>query len=194
MEAAYYQAAEPRRRRILGQTLEPFSLGHAHLLAAGRNPFCPFTGDPSLQDDQALIDAVFICAHHYEGAKKALHSRWLFRRLKLWGRSCRHLDFDIERQLFQRYLAEASTLPRIWTGAGRQLGAPTLLLLRQHLRWTRQLAPDVVMNTPVGEAIWDYLAFHEQHGRLQIWTAEDYELWNLQKELEAENAARKGGA
>lgn len=183
MAAAYYTAAEPKRRRILGQVLEPFTIGHAHLLAARGNPFCPITGVPAAQDLCSLIDAVFICAHDYAGAKRALRSPWLNWKLKKWGERCRGFDFLIERELFRRHLADVTTPPEVWSSAGRELGSPTLVLLWQHLRWTRDLSEAETMDYPFGKALWDYLAFHETRGNLQICNATEREMMERMRSL-----------
>jgi hypothetical protein len=184
MLAAYHRAAEPIRRRVLGQQLEEFSIGHAHLLAAIGSPLDPNAWAPDAQGLPELILATFLCSQPYARSKRSLRSRLFTARLWLWSRMCRRFDPIIERDVLRLHILEGTAVPEVWGSGGRELGAPTLLLLWQHLRWTRALHEDAVMNYPFAKAVWDYLAYHEQRGGVQICNT-------LEREIAAEIRQQK---
>jgi hypothetical protein len=176
MVANFHRQAEPLRRRCLKQTLEPFSIGHAHLLGSIESPFAPDNWRPDDQKLPQLIDAAFLCARGYADARAALKSPWCKWQMLLWGRLAGKFDPYLEREILRRHIQEATAVPEIWTEGGRDLGAPTLLLLWQHLRFTRGFGEREAMDYPFGRAVWDYLGYHETKGAVQICNATEREI------------------
>lgn len=185
-EANYYRQADPIRRRCLKQTLDPFSIGHAHLLATIESPFAPTAWDPESQTFTKLMEAVFVCAHPYAAAKAALRSPWVYWRFIVWGWRCGRVDGLLEREILRRHILEATALPETAAGGGRDLGAPALLLLWQHLRFERGMSETEAMDCPYGKAAWDFLGFWEKRKGLEICNATEREMIRMTREAIAE--------
>jgi hypothetical protein len=109
----------------------------------------------------------------------------------LWGRICGRFDPIIEREVLRLHILEGTAVPEVWGSGGRELGAPTLLLLWQHLRWTRGLSEEAVMDYSFARAVWDYLAHHEQRGGVQICNTLEREIAEEIRQQKLEAAARR---
>jgi hypothetical protein len=191
VEANYPCQAEPRPRRVLKQSLEVFSIGHAHLLASLKNPFAPHAWDPEAQKLPQLIEAVFICSHTYSQAKAALRSPWHGLKMWIWAKAMGRFDPFLEREILRDHILEACATPEIWQMKGRVLGSPTLLLLWQHLRWGRGLEEEATMEYGFGKAMWDYFAHHEKSGGIQIVNETEAAGMRMLREMQASEKAAK---
>lgn len=198
MEAEYLNAAFPQRVIILGQSLEPFALGHLRFLLHLQNAFVT-SAKPDLMD---LLQGVFVCA---QKATDAVETYWngttekrLFgsRRLmftdyiKAWRKSIGMFDVAETSQNFAQYITNGSTWPKMHNPdeEGRMPGAPfiqrVLLVLEGRLGHTHSEA----LNKPWGEAMHDYYAYWEIEGSAKILNEDDLEHLRAVRELEAEAA------
>lgn len=166
----YSAAIVPQRSFVLGHRLEPFTLGHAHLLDLVESPFLR-GGSPSLGD---LVLAVELCRVPWEKAKELLQYPGLAKRVeKIGKRICRRqLGYEADDITeFVAYLSEATNGPGFWVKnqdqPQRTTGTPWLQSLKGTLlRGGRTYAE--TMNTPLQEALWDFAAYWEQEGALEI--------------------------
>lgn len=181
MEAAYLQAAFPKRRKVLGQVLEPLSLGHVHLLQHRGNSFSPFfegSAEPLALRPFDLIEAAFICVHTYPEALEALASPWLAWKIWLWGKLCRRIDIAAECASMREYISEQSQFPKFWRKQSDSSvpGAPLLQIIRlTHLQHLHCSHADC-MTKPFGLAQWDYCAYWEMKGSIDLVNGSDLAL------------------
>lgn len=170
----YLKAALPDRWIILGQQLEPFSLGHVMILARLGNSFV--TGEPPQAAD--LIQAVFICCHRYEEALTELQRADLPELLRKWGEAIGDFDVPTKIEEFKGYIAAGSTWPELNDPPedkkqGREPGSPFLQRVKLTLLSKLNHSLSEALNKPYGEAIHDYFAFAEMQGSAEITTAKE---------------------
>jgi len=178
----YLAAAFPPPAVVLGQQLQPFSLGHYLRLLSTDNWFSgqSKSSEPDLGD---LVQAVWICCQTWEECEAGCADPKLPEKLKIWGRSIlggrrwwsrrRGFNFFAEAEKLIRYIQAGSTCPKLTEPKGGEtVGAPfiqrVLLLLQAELGHSRLEALD----KPWGLAKWDYWAYWEGEGALRILDAE----------------------
>jgi hypothetical protein len=167
---SYAASIVPDRAFVLGHRLEPFTLGHAHLLDLVQSPFLR-GGAPALGD---LVLAVELCRISWEKARELLQYPGLAKRVeKIGKRICRRrLGYESDDfSEFVAYLSEATNGPGFWVKSEenqkKTSGSPWLQSLKSTLlRGGRTYAE--TMNTPLREALWDFAAYWEQEGSLEI--------------------------
>lgn len=164
----------PEQFTVLGQRLEPFTLGHAMLLDRLEcNP---------IRTPVDLITAVIVCASPWAAFEPTLRDNWFQIKMRVWSwrLRCRWkkdpVAFQKSAKLFRDYLADAINGPDILqepSRKGGKLGAPWLhhlkVALQSKLGYTRNQALDL----PVNEALWDYFTFAEIEGSGQLVTDQD---------------------
>lgn len=184
----YSNAILPDRSFVLGHRLEPFTLGHAHLLDLCESPFLR-GGSPALGD---LVLAVELCRVSYSKAMEALRYPGMAKRLAKLGKryTRRQLGYEVDELTeFIAYLAEATNGPKFWVtneGESKPSGVSWLQSLKVTLMKAGRTQAEA-MNTPLAEALWDFAAYWEQEGALQIQSEGESELLDMVK------AAQDGG-
>lgn len=215
MEADYLAQCLPEPVVILGQRLEPLSLGHVKLLRRIGNayteclhPFLRPVGNPTLQD---LAFAIFICAQPYaealcsieNGVKRPgwrgfIKSHWtVLEFITHWLLRVKALDpsfdFPANSAAFMDYLKANSTFPDMHDPSdddSRAPGAPFIQRVQIILQGRMGASRAEALNTPWGEAVHDYFAYWELEGCAKIMSAEDHahlaEVKKLMGEIRAE--------
>lgn len=186
--ADYHLACQPDPAEVLGVRLQPFTLGHAHLLARVGSPF--LSGDnPQLGD---VVLGVEVCQRDYGSAVAFMAqdnaARIIEKLARKWLR--RQLEEDIGPiSEFVHYVSSAAQGPRFWVEQkeASQSGADWLQSLKLGLMRTGRSFAEA-MDTPLGEAMWDYAAYWESEGALKLHTETDDDL------LAAVKRAKEGPA
>lgn len=204
MEADYLKSAIPEPVTILGQRLQPFSLGHNLILRRFDNAFVA-ERKPELAD---LLFAVLICAQDYRSALTSLRDgipvkRWFGSKrasyadfIGQWIASLGPFDFIAKAIEFQGYIAAASTCPDLKQpdGETRRLGAPFIERVQIVLQGRLGYSPDEALNLPWAEAIHHYFAYWELEDRCAFITEEEYEAQAEVKRILAEIGTETHGA
>lgn len=200
--ARYFEQAIPLPVAVLGQQLQPFSLGHYKILVRFGNAFFVRDEKPNLGD---LIFAVFICCQTYEEAITSLYSEDLDAKLMKWGRMLkkRKVDINEHTEAFGKYITDGSMPPDVTAhgNSGNKLGAPFIQQVQLTLQSKLAHTLSQALNKPWGEALHDYYAWHESEERCHIKgegegaseTVFDEHL-KAAKELIAEIQASRGGS
>ena len=184
----YLHSIIPEPVTILGQELRPFSLGHYLLLNRLECAFLVDDKEPLLGD---LLLGLLVCSNTYEVAQDLLRRDDLGADIKAWAGNVGEFEADEKAKLFTGYLANAMEVPKFWTSGqsnGSQAGAPWPQLVRTRLLSEGGLTATELMNQPLGQPWWDYLALNEQKGSLKLSDATTEEL--LKRHREKENADR----
>lgn len=171
--ARYIDRVFPRRWRILGVRLRPFTIGHAHVLA-GASAWRPFQ-DFEI-DDSFLVTALYVCSRNWRMAKATLDlaGGWFAIRLGLSIRRNRP-DLSEKAEVLSEYLVYSTSGPAV-TGvprdpklpAPRQAGAPTLALLRLFAAEKLGLGPSKAMHANFSETFWMWATWLEEQGHARI--------------------------
>ena len=172
----YLHSIIPEPVTILGQELRPFSLGHYLLLNRLDCAFLSDDKEPLLGD---LLLGLLVCANTFETSQDILRRADLGDDIKAWA--------DEKAQLFSDYLSAAMEVPKFWTSgeaSGAKAGAPWPQLVRTRLLSEGGLTADDIMNQPLGQTWWDYLALNEQKGALKLNDATTEELLKRHRETE----------
>jgi len=184
----YLHSIIPEPVTILGQELRPFSLGHYLLLNRLECAFLSEDKEPLLGD---LLLGLLVCSNTYEVAQDLLRRDDLGDDIKAWAGNVGEFEADEKAQLFSDYLSRAMEVPKFWTSGqanGSKAGAPWPQLVRTRLLSEGGLTARELMNQPLGQTWWDYLALNEQKGALKLNDATTEEL--LKRHREKENADR----
>ena len=171
-EREFYLASLPEPVILLGQRLNPLSIGHLTLLQRFE---CAFVtpGKVATLDDLAF--AVFICSQTWKEGTAALLADDLPNQLSSWGKVVAKFSFEEKSAAFNDYLAAGSCGPRLGPceEAGRLPGAPFLQRVRMILQGKLNYSLSEAMNCPWGLALWEYFAFFEMEGAVKLYSAED---------------------
>lgn len=182
----YLHSIIPEPVTILGQELRPFSLGHYLLL---NRLDCAFLSD----DKEALLGdlllGLLVCANTFETSQDILRRADLGDDIKAWAENVGEFEADEKAELFTAYLAAAMEVPKFWTSGqanGAKVGAPWPQLVRTRLLSEGGLSAEEIMNQPLGQTWWDYLALNEQKGALKLNDATTEELLKRHREAAAQ--------
>jgi len=182
----YLHSIIPEPVTILGQELRPFSLGHYLLLNRLECAFLVDDKEPLLGD---LLLGLLVCANSFETSQDILRRADLGDDIKAWAENVGEFEADEKAQLFTDYLAAAMEVPKFWTsgqGNGSKAGAPWPQLVRTRLLSEGGLSGEEIMNQPLGQTWWDYLALNEQKGALKLNDATTEELLKRHREAAAQ--------
>jgi len=180
----YLHSIIPEPVTILGQDLRPFSLGHYLLLNRLECAFLVDDKEPLLGD---LLLGLLVCANTFEGAQSILRHDDLGADIKAWAENVGEFEADDKAKLFTDYLAKAMEVPKFWTSGptgGGKAGAPWPQLVRTRLLSEGGLTSTQLMNQPLGQTWWDYLALNEQRGALKLNDATTDELLKRHRETQ----------
>lgn len=174
----YEQAIFPEPCAPLGIRLEPFSVGHDLCLSAVDSPFIFGHKEPGLSD---LLTALLVCSQriipNQNPAARELPFRWKLLSWQVkWASILRPEAIEQAVLQVRQYIASADACrPRINrdTSLSRPSTVPMLLAQERALMNHYHLSPDAVLNMPVAEAEWKYLAWLEHEGAITFATRED---------------------
>jgi len=180
--AKYTEALLPEPSIVLSRTLRPFCLGHALILHHLQSPFVD--SQPSTLNPQPglgdLLFAIEICRRPWQQSLRAIGTRLFPLRLRLsalrftWMSEAR-LELELAR--FRLYVNRASKRPRVWHAqrSGRPPGAPWLQAVRMDLMQSGYTFAEA-MSLPLGAAFWDFYAYWEAKGAVDILNEADLTL------------------
>lgn len=191
--AAYYEAAIPEPRTILGLNLRPLSLGHVELLHRIKSPFLTEGARITYAD---VATAVLICSLPYEEAVDALDDPNLETLMGQWAnkllyptlrekltRIPRVIDLKEKAQAFHQYLEDHSKAVNAFLpdgGTGDPIDLPLHQIVKVGLMAYLNHTYSEAVNKPWGLALSDYFTWMAIEGRANIIEAAEYE--DLQKQ------------
>ena len=190
--ADYHLACHPDPVTILGVRVRPFTLGHAHLLARMESPFIA-DGEDGEPQPPAIGDVVLgveICQRDYAAACAFLEqdnaARIIEKTARKWLKRNRAEDDVSPISEFIHYISHAAQGPRFWVEQKQaaKSGADWLQSLKLGLLKTGRSVAEA-MDTPLGEAMWDYAAYWESEGAVKLHTDSDDALLEAVKQAKA---------
>lgn len=170
--ARYLDRVFPRRWRILGVNLQPFTLGHAHVLASVTDwrPFEEFSIDQGF-----LASALFICSRDWRKALKTLNGAgerfavWIGLTIR-WGAP----NMRDQAEALSEYISYSSTGPAVSAPPRdpkappqRQAGSPILARLRLFAQRDLHLG-DHAMDANFADTFWLWSISLEEQARARI--------------------------
>ncbi len=173
----FFQAAIPEPVTLLGQQLEPFSLGHWVILERFE---CAYVCGGALTIPDLML-GVLVCCHTYEEFIDLARKESIFELTRKWSKRLGNFDFAEKSRDFGKYINDAlENMPKYWAeeksgGTKKKAGAPYVQTLRAFLLSKSTLTPREIMNQPFALSAWDMTAMLELDGMLQINTKEDDE-------------------
>ena len=182
----FFQAAIPEPVTLLGQDLEPFSIGHWLTLERFE---CAYLkgGTPTIPD---LMLGVLVCCHKYEEFISIARKESIFELTKKWAARIGNFEFPEKSKSFSDYIDDSiKNLPKYWeeekkSGTPRKSGAPYIQTLRAYLLSKTSLTDTEIMNRPFGLSVWDMTTILESDGALRINSQDDDDFANEAKEFE----------
>ena len=173
----YSAALFPDRIRAGGLLLQAFSLGHALLLQRLRSPLDWSSKTDAKPGFGDLLLAVGLCGRPYPEALRWLDSSRMRYWMK-WKGITRAAWFPFDLARFTRYLAQGWDGPRVWIrqGDGGRSHTDFLHLIKLVLEVNFGRPEAQVLAMPLRAALWDFNAWLETQGTVEIWSAQDFEL------------------
>lgn len=182
-ERAYLEQCYPERVIVLGQRLEPFSLGHLKILLSQQNKFIT-GGIPTFAD---LIFGVWVCCQTYQEAMTGMEDPRMERKLVKWGRRVKKANFADAVGVFSRYIQRSCKGPDTdKSGKGRAPGSPAVQRVQLILLGELGHTLDQAMNKPWGEALWDVCAWSEMRGGTKIFGSDEEQMFELADRMRKE--------
>lgn len=160
----YLAIAIPEPTVLLGRELKPLSIGH--LLFLERFECVP------VDHPDKLVTAALICSLDYDEILPTLRDPWLSWRVAIWRWRLGEPDWPEKYALWENYFSMHTSAPSvIRTSEGSspdESGTP----FYQHLKVTLQAklgySPQEALECPFGQALFDYYAFHEIEGNVNV--------------------------
>lgn len=174
----------PKQKRVLGVSLEPFSLWHLLALQALDNRLLDPTHNPTREN---LLAAVLVCSRNRE--KMELVKRGGCR-LKIWwlNRLSRAFKLEPEVKKWNEYIRDAFSIPVLLpvdsANSSRLLGGPYVLRLVQWLKTSYGLTEVDAWNRPYAQSVWEWATWAEARGEIRIQNQEeaDADQWFAEQE------------
>ena len=180
----FYQAAIPEPVILLGQRLHPYSLGHHILLERFENPFV-IGGDADVED---LFLAILICCHEYDEFLKLIREDDVITIIKKWSSNVGDFNFNKIARLFQEYIDECfGEFPKYWIEEKHKdakSGANFPQSIKVRLLRSTNLTEKEILNRPLALAVWDVCTILDQDGAINLFTKEDSNLKEREKDFE----------
>jgi len=183
----FFQAAIPEPVTLLGQKLEPFSIGHWILLERFD---CSYIkgGDATIPD---LMLGVLICCHKYDEFLELSHGQSIYDLSKKWTKRIGNFDFVEKSKAFTEYIDDAvSSSPKYWveesskSNSSKRSGAPYVQTIKTFLLSKTNLTEQEILNRPFGQSVWDMTTVLEIEGSLRINSKADDDAAQEAKEFE----------
>ncbi|HYE30534.1 MAG TPA: hypothetical protein VEH27_03835 [Methylomirabilota bacterium] len=183
-EAAYFAAAFPRERLILGERVQPLSLGHAMLLHLIETPF--FLAEAKVGDGDLAV-VVVLCSRKFKDAFEVINQPERLRQLSeglLWRKSEERLQEA--RQIVYEYLVRSFDPPPVKrnSGPGRPAGAPFLLSVKLTLQMDLGYSEADALDMPLSKALWEHIGALDRKGLVEMLTPEQAKEQDERKQRE----------
>ncbi len=190
MSEEWLKAVLPEPINLLGQRLNPLSLGHVILLNRLGNGFFVEDAEPVLED---LFEAVFICCQNFQEGWDSLADPKLNERIQKWQEQLGAFDHISSAEIFEQYKADGSIKPDFNdTGeGGRVPGSPFLLRIKLILQSKLGYREQEALDKPYGSALWEVFGLSELNGDCKITNAEEAEMLEEHKRINEELAKTK---
>lgn len=156
--------ALPEPTVLLGRKLRPLSLGH--LLYLERFGCLP------ANDPDKLVLATIICASRFEDILPTLTDPWRDWRISVWRWRIGEPDWQSKYKIWEDYFSAHTSGPSVINKKERDSAEMSGTPFYQHLKVTLQAklnyTPAEAINCPFGQALFDYYAFHEMEGNVEV--------------------------
>jgi hypothetical protein len=178
-EAAFANAALPRKVVVLKLPLKPYCIAHELWLISRNNPFvCG-----GIIERRHVEQAVLVCHHSHEEIQR-MDSDWLLSlKISIWSRRIRKENTALAVADFKNYLAANTTHPKTEEipsdKTTRAPGAPFIQRLLHFLMFKMKMTESAAMNYPYGLAVWHYSAVAESEEAIMIPNATEIETGSL---------------
>ena len=182
----FFKAAIPEPVTLLGQKLEPFSVGH--WILCERFDCSYITGGQATIPD--LMMGVLICCHKYDEFLHIAREGCIYELSKKWTKQIGNFSFPEKSKAFSDYVDDSiKNCPKYWvedkgTSSGKPSGAPYIQTIKSFLISKTNLTEQEVLNRPFAQAVWDMTTCLEIDGTLKINSKEDDEAAEEAKRFE----------
>jgi len=164
----YLRLALPEPTIILGQELQPLSVGH--LLFLDRLGITPAT-----RPDQIVL-AILVCTRETADITPTLQDPWLEWKIRFWlfrYSPFKRIDWDEKMLALVDYIDQGTEAPStISLGEGgnslAESGTPFLQHVKSTLQSHLNYSPAEALDCPYVQAMWDYYAWHESEGNILV--------------------------
>ena len=172
-DAAYFLAALPEPRRVLGVELKPLTLGHRLILQRAECSFVLGT-EATFAD---LVLGVAVCSRSYAAALRFLtpglsERIWLrWRGIVTWLAVKRGYNLPAAAEAFRDYIAEACRMPHFSyeeNDKAKPIRAPADAVLKVALQESLGYSADEALNLPYGQAIYEHLISNARKGHIEL--------------------------
>lgn len=179
----YLLAELPEPINLLGQRLQPLSIGHCMILERLQNPL--FIGGHATEDH--LFEAVFVCCQTFSESWESFFKVGFQKQILNWRKKIGQHNFVNAMSVFEDYKKQGTLVPE--TGGGddnakrRVPGAPFLLQLKIALQNRLNYSEQEALNKPFGSAVWEVVALAEMNGETKILNEIELEIAAVHHEL-----------
>lgn len=165
----YLRLALPEPTIILGQELQPLSVGH--LLYLDKLDLLP-----AIEPDQ-LVLAILVCTRETADIIPTLQDPWLGWKIRLWlfmHSPIRSIDWAAKVVAFADYINSGTEAPSAISlhDSGKNSLADSGTPFLQHLKATLQgklnYTPSEALDCSYVQAMWDYYSHHEGEGNVMV--------------------------
>ena len=178
----YSAAILPERVLLLGQRLQPLSIGHCLVLERMGNPF--FVGGKV--EVEHLYEAVYICCQTMNEAWASFFDDNFAKKILKWHRMTKLVNFQHSCEVFTEYKESAMRFPPVTSNGDepkRELGTPYLLQLKLVLQSKLNYPEAEALSKPIGAAIWEVYGLAEMRGDCRVMNAIEEEIADAHREL-----------
>lgn len=167
----YSTALYPDKFRVLGRTMEDYTVGHALLLERLQSPFVTGGRTPGRGDVKLFLA---VCRRPYPRALELVRTGRLAWRLRLIPCGWERVPQAVVEIL--RYLAGSIHMPHRWEKEGEKpAGTPPLQQVKLTHMSKLGKSPMQALCTPIAEAYWDFFGTWEMEGKMQLSDPDDLE-------------------
>lgn len=180
----YAAAHLPDTWRIMGQRLQPVTIGHGLLLQRVGSPWMPFSTLPvagSVPPLGDLLLALWILAQPWRKAVARLpqrRCRWVLKAWELQAVWLSEATLTRHGDRLRAFMEASIAPPAMWSGkgsAGPRSQAPTLATLKVQIQSSLHIGNEAALDTPIAVALWDLLTHAEGKGAIQFKSNEEME-------------------
>ena len=164
LENDYLKAVIPPQARVLGQRLNPLSLGHMMVLSRYGSPFVTGDRQPMFGD---LCFAVWVCKRNWKQLLKGIADSDFMRDIRFLRLIGRFRNKNKAMATLVEYLTQAMTEPSLFFNkveGGKPTSMNNLHYLKIVLMQKLNKTAEQAMDTPFGEAVYDLAAIGESEG------------------------------
>jgi hypothetical protein len=171
----------PDTHRVLGYTMQPYTIGHSLLLQRLGSPLVTPDHDAGPGD---LKLAIAVCSRPFPAARRLVQSRWIaFHLARIWAPIWK-LRAGTEQ--FLAYRAASERTPPHYTDGDKprnRLRTPLAYYLRVWLITELHIEPTQALCTPLAIAQHDFASWAEANGALELHDDQDDSFWDEADQL-----------